>query len=97
MSDCVIHGAKVQESIDFSARCTCDEDEIDEWKDASGLMAGGDPGGVTPELLREHQGMASDVIGAAESFVYAKCHDNDAAFVELKAKLDAYLKRWPEQ
>lgn len=69
----------------------------DEWKDASGLMAGGDPGGVTPATLREHQGMVSDVVGAAESFVYAACHDQDAAFSELKEKLEAYLKRWPEQ
>jgi hypothetical protein len=74
-----------------------DHDEECEWKEASGLMAGGDPGGVTPELLSEHQGMASEVIGAAESLVYAQCHDQGAAFAELKEKLDAYLKRWPEQ
>jgi hypothetical protein len=28
--------------------------EIDEWKDASGLECGGDPGGVTPQACREY-------------------------------------------
>lgn len=73
-----------------------DYDDECEWQEASGLMAGGDPGGVTPELLREHQGMAGDVINAAHRFMEARGDDN-ASFMDLKTKLDAYLKRWPEQ
>lgn len=75
-----------------------DEDEICEWQEATGLLCGGDPGGVTPKLLAEHQGMASDVIVAAQRFVEsANSLDGLAAkLIDLRDKLQVYLQRWPE-
>lgn len=73
------------------------EDEIDEYKDASGLMVGGDPGGVTPAILREHQGTASAVIIAAKRECSRHRDADEETPCELCVALDAYLKRWPEQ
>lgn len=90
--------ATLAQSIEVSLQYERDRLEMrdEQWKDASGLLAGGDPGGVTPEILREHQEMASDVVLAAKRFMDARTDDN-ASFTELREKLAAYLKRWPEQ
>lgn len=48
-------------------------DEVDEerqrWQDASGLVSGGDPGGVTPEMLSRAMGKFYDLEAAARDLV----------------------------
>lgn len=92
---CDIHSGRVLMDVSKANPCSCDADEIDEWKDASGLLAGGDPGGVTPAMLRQHQMMASDVILAAKAFLDARADDNDS-FAALRDAVTDYYQKWPE-
>lgn len=43
------------------------DEEIERWQTASGLVCGGDPGGVTPEMLGDYIGRLQRVAAAAEA------------------------------
>ncbi len=55
------------------------DDEIVEWKEASGLLAGGDPGGVEPQHLRKHIQMLDDLARAAGALI----DEAEKQFVEV--------------
>jgi len=62
------------------------EDEIIAFKEASGLTCGGDPGGVTPDMVRDHMRALGDILQAAED-------GSD----KLPVLLVEYRNRYPEE
>lgn len=66
------------------------DDEREKWQDATGLVAGGDPGGVTPALLSSIMGRFYDLEDAARRLPYQPCFARfDAAANEPCGKCPA--------
>lgn len=71
------------------------DEEVEKWQMASGLMKGGDPGGVSPETLERHQEAASNVIREARDWLdHLRTHGKgrylDGIPGELMDALDRY-------
>lgn len=80
-----------------------ERDQINDWKDASGLLSGGDPGGVTPEMLREQVLMLDGIAQAAVKLVDTLdatrgkgFQDAARALDEMKVALEPYRKQREE-
>jgi len=69
------------------------EGEIVAWKDAAGLLIGGDPGSVTPEMLRTYVAVLEEITRVAVRLVDnldRDFHGAARAFDELKIALEPY-------
>lgn len=53
----------------YSRKLVDAADEIIAWKEATGLMCGGDADGVTPEILERHQTMTRTIVDAAREWL----------------------------
>jgi hypothetical protein len=71
------------------------------WKDATGLLVGGDPGGVTPETLRRYIDVVDRIARAAVEVVDQatlalssdrRHHVPEAAILKLREALEPWRK-----
>ena len=69
----------------------CDE-EIDEWRCATGLNVGGDPSGVDPEVLTRHQRDVDEVVCAARDYIEGRM-----PWGRLVVAVTDYDRKWPEE
>lgn len=53
------------------------DEQKQEWQEATGLLNGGDPGGVTPEHLREYIGRADSLIRQCRHAIDCLMGDSD--------------------
>lgn len=53
----------------YSRKMVDAADEIIAWKEATGLMCGGDADGVTPKILERHQTMTRTIVDAAREWL----------------------------
>ena len=60
------------------------QDEIDAWKDASGLDCGGDPDGVTPKHLKKHIDNLDRNVAALEKSSALALQQRDRLFLMIQ-------------